>query len=269
MDHQLVSIQSVPRSGSSWLGQIFRSSVQVAFRYQPLFSYAFKGRLDERCNRKEILEFFEEIRRTDDDFVLQQDAAIHVDHPVVHERDMVSHIVMKEVRYNHIIRNMLEQVPELKVIGLVRHPCAVLDSWINAPREFEKQWNLQEEWRSGARKNQDRPEEFFGFDKWKEVAQLFIDLEQEYPDQMKVVRYADLNADPQAVVKEIFTFCDLPFEAETEAFILESRNTEGNDTYSVYRKAREDVAWKSRLPKPIADEILEEVGSCSLSRFLV
>ncbi|MBK9627025.1 MAG: sulfotransferase [Flavobacteriales bacterium] len=167
MGNQLVSIQSVPRSGSSWLGQIFRSSDQVAFRFQPLFSYAFKGRLDPHSSREEILEFFEDIHRTDDDFVLQRDAAIHVDYPAVQEPATASHVVMKEVRYNNIVRNLLEQVPEIKVIGLVRHPCAVIDSWIHAPREFDPQWSIAEEWRLGAKKNQGRPEEFFGFDKWK------------------------------------------------------------------------------------------------------
>ena len=31
-----------PRSGTSWLGQIFNSAPDVAYRYQPLFSYEFK-----------------------------------------------------------------------------------------------------------------------------------------------------------------------------------------------------------------------------------
>ncbi len=266
--HQLVSIQSVPRSGSSWLGQIFSSSNNVAFRFQPLFSYAFKGRLDPSSSRDEILRFFEDIRKTTDDFVLQRDAAIHVDYPIRQERSEVTHVVMKEVRYNHIVRNMIEQVPELKVIGLVRHPCAVLDSWINAPREFKPEWNVEEEWRSGAKKNQGRPEEFFGFDKWKEAAQLFIDLEASHPDQMKVVRYADLNADPIPVVKDLFQFCGLGFQPATEAFIFQSRSKEGTDANSVFRKVRPDTAWQGRLPEHIASTVLSELVVTPLARFL-
>ena len=34
-----VAIFGVPRSGTSWLGQIFNSSPMVAYRFQPLFSY--------------------------------------------------------------------------------------------------------------------------------------------------------------------------------------------------------------------------------------
>ncbi|MBK8532050.1 MAG: sulfotransferase [Flavobacteriales bacterium] len=269
MGNQLVSIQSVPRSGSSWLGQIFRSSDQVAFRFQPLFSYAFKGRLDPHSSREEILEFFEDIHRTDDDFVLQRDAAIHVDYPAVQEPATASHVVMKEVRYNNIVRNLMEQVPEIKVIGLVRHPCAVIDSWIHAPREFDPQWSIAEEWRLGAKKNQGRPEEFFGFDKWKEVAQLFVDPENSHPEQMQVVRYADLNADPAARVRNMFEFCGLEFGSSTKEFIHQSRSKEGTDVNSIYRKVREDIAWKDRLPEHIAATIHNEIGSGALARFLV
>jgi len=266
---QLVTIQCVPRSGSSWLGQIFRSSPEVVFRFQPLFSYAFKGRLGPNSSREEILQFFQDIRGTDDDFVLQRDRSIHVDYPVIPERMDASHTVMKEVRFNNIVRNLVEQVPELKVIGLVRHPCAVIDSWINAPREFKPEWDIKEEWRSGAKKNLDRPEEAFGFDKWKEVAQLFVDLEQERPDQVKVVQYTHLNADPKVVVADLFRFCGLIFGAPTIDFIDQSRSKEGSDANSIYRTVRDDVAWKERLPKHIADTILAEVGAGPLSRFLI
>ncbi len=264
-----LSIQSVPRSGSSWLGQIFRSSERVAFRFQPLFSYAFKGQLDVNSTREEIRGFFEDIYRTTDAFVLQRDRAIHVDYPEVTERQDVTHLVMKEVRYNNLVRNMVEQVPEIKIIGLVRHPCAVIDSWINAPREFKPEWKVEEEWRSGAKKNLGRPEEAFGFDKWKEVAELFTDLEASHPKQVKVLRYADLNADPITVVKDLFRFCDLEFGSSVEDFIHQSRSKEGADANSVYRKVREDIAWKERLPLYIAATIHHEIGSGALSRFLV
>lgn len=49
-----IAIFGVPRSGTSWLGQLFNSSERVAYRYQPLFSYAFKGRLNENSTLDEI-----------------------------------------------------------------------------------------------------------------------------------------------------------------------------------------------------------------------
>ncbi|MEZ4805928.1 MAG: sulfotransferase [Flavobacteriales bacterium] len=263
----LVTIQSVPRSGSSWLGQIFKSSPRVEFRFQPLFSYAFKGAVRENTGREEILKFFSEILSTTDHFILQRDA-YHVEYPDLAERNAVTHLVMKEVRYNHVVRNMLHQLPELRLIGLVRHPCAVLDSWFNAPREFSKKWSIDEEWRSGALKNQRRPEEYFGFDKWKEVASLFMALKKEFPGQVHIVQYCDLNDDTEVTVKSLFNFCGLEYGSETATFIEESKSKQGSDANSIYRLARRDDSWKSRLPDRIAREVESELSGTPLEQFL-
>ena len=58
---QYVAIHSVPRSGSTWLGQIFNSHPKVNFRYQPLFSYAFKDYLNEASSSEDIEAFFKNI----------------------------------------------------------------------------------------------------------------------------------------------------------------------------------------------------------------
>lgn len=268
MNEQLIAIQSVPRSGSSWLGQIFRSSPRVAFRFQPLFSYAFKDRLGPGSDRYEILRFFEDLLDTKDAFVLQKDPAIHVEYPDFEEPESATHLVYKEVRYNHILRNLTAQVPELRLIGLVRHPCAVIDSWINAPREFKPEWSVEEQWRSGGLKNQGRPEECFGFEKWKEVAELFLDLKALHPDRVSVVRYCDLNNDTEAAVQELFSFCGLEYSRETAAFINLSMSKEGSDANSIFRLARRDDVWKNRLPQAIGAEIIEELKGTRLEQFL-
>jgi hypothetical protein len=200
--------------------------------------------------------------------VLQQDPNFHVDYPELIEREDVSHVVMKEVRYNHILPNLIEQVHELKIVGLVRHPCAVIDSWSRAPREFKAEWNLEEQWRSGDLKNQGRPEECFGFDKWKEVATLFLDLERKYPERVKVVRYDDLNTDPVRYVEELFSFCGLEMAPEVISFIQESRKKDGTDANSIYRRVRVDDGWLARLPSVISNTILSELQGSELERFL-
>lgn len=240
----------------------------MAFRFQPLFSYAFKDRLNENSDRDDILQFFQDIKSTKDQFVLQQVKNIHVDYPDQPESGDPTHIVMKEVRYHNLVRRMVSEVPELKIIGLVRHPCAVIDSWIRAPREFKPDWDVRKEWRTGESKNQGRPEEFYGFDKWKEVAQLFIDLERERPEQVRVVRYAHLNNEPYRVARELFDFAELSYTASTEAFIADSRSRSGSDANSVYREERPDTAWIGRLPEYIGDTILQELAGTELEQFL-
>ena len=72
-----VAIFGVPRSGTSWLGQIMNSSPNVAYRYQPLFSYAFKDYLDEQSSAEDIQHFHEELLTTEDEFVTQKYNIIH------------------------------------------------------------------------------------------------------------------------------------------------------------------------------------------------
>lgn len=263
-----VAIHSAPRSGSSWLGQIFKSSKRVEFRYQPLFSYAFKGFLDERSDRGRILEFLRAIHGSEDDYIHQRVRDVYVEYPDLGEREQVTHLVYKEVRYHHVLENVIRKVPEMRVVGLVRHPCAVLDSWLNAPREFKDGWSVEEEWRFAPKKNAGLPEEFNGFERWLELTRIFLRLEMEFADQFMVVRYHDLNSSPHEIVPVIFEHCGLPIGEETHAFIDSSRSKEGADANSIYRLARADVRWQERLPAHIADEVLSRTREAGLDRFL-
>lgn len=47
----------VPRSGTSWLSQIFNSHPSIVMRFQPLFSFGHKGRLSENSSESDIALF--------------------------------------------------------------------------------------------------------------------------------------------------------------------------------------------------------------------
>ena len=48
-------LAGVARSGTSWLGQIFDSSPEVRYSFQPLFSYEFKNRVNENVTTSTTL----------------------------------------------------------------------------------------------------------------------------------------------------------------------------------------------------------------------
>lgn len=269
LPQRFVAIHSVPRSGSSWLGQIFKSSRHVEFRYQPLFSYAFKDFLGPNSPRERIFEFMKAIHSSQDDYIHQRIKEVYVDYPDLGERYDVTHLIWKEVRYHHILENLMTQVPELQLVALVRHPCAVLDSWLHSPREFKPGWRVEREWRDAPSKNMGKPEEFNGFSKWMEVAKLFMELERRFPKRCRVIRYAELNGSPIEVARELFAFCGLPFGPATEAFIVRSRSKEGTDANSIYRLATMDNRWKQRLDPSIASTIITESSAAGLGHFLL
>lgn len=251
-----VCIHSVPRSGSTWLGALFDSNENVAYRFQPLFSYSHKDLLNPKSSSRDIQLFFEEIINTKDDFVLQK-SKDRVDlKPVFEKFDKPSHLVYKEVRYHYILDNLLKK-SETKVIGLIRSPFAVINSWLNAPKEFRNElgWKIKNEWEFAPLKNQNKPEEFNGYVKWKEVCFMFLTLKERYPNQFYLINYDSLLQNTEAEIKQLFKFCNLDFTQQTKTFIIQSTSKDSEDSYAVFKQKKDDLGWKSTLPKYIERKI--------------
>lgn len=258
---QRIAIHSVPRSGSTWLGELFNSNPEVIYKYQPLFSYAFKNRISPISSQKEIIEFFQEIASSNDDFINQTEARKNGKMPNFIKSSKTSTVVYKEVRYHNVLENLIKQDKEIKVIGLVRNPFAVSHSWLNAPKEFRKDlgWIELDEWQFAPKKNRNLQEEFNGFEKWKEVTLLFLRLVKEYPEQFKIVYYNDLINKTENTIKELFKFCNLSFTESTMNFITESQVKENKDAYSVYKTKLNDDDWKLNLNPIIIQQIEKEI----------
>ncbi len=265
-----IAIHSVPRSGSSWLGQIFNSSPKVNFKFQPLFSYAFKDALNEKSTQEDIDTFFAQIAKSDDSFLLQQDKIDKGVYPVFSKDADFSHIVYKEVRYHHILENMMAVHPDIIVIGLVRNPYAVINSFLNAPREFRKDlgWDAIEEWREAKKKNLGKPEEFFGYERWKETTLLFQKLRKEHPHRFYLLKYDDLLANTSTEVEKMFRFCGIKLEEQTVAFLNESTKRNHEDVYSVYKNKEVDDSWKDSLNPTIIKEITQDLKKCNLTEYI-
>ena len=114
-----IGIWGVPRSGTSWLGQIFNSSAHTIYRFQPLFSYAFKHGLSEFSSKSEIDNFFHKISISDDDFVVNGMLSSSDKSILSFKKKKITHIVMKHVRYLNIIKNLSHKCDNIKLIGIV------------------------------------------------------------------------------------------------------------------------------------------------------
>ncbi len=262
-----IAIHSAPRSGSTWLGQLLNSSPEVVYKFQPLFSYAFKDRLDAHASRQQIESFFQDIADCQDDFL---DQAEHVKNGTcpLFEKLVPKFCVYKEVRYHHILRNLLDKDSDVMVVGLIRNPLAVMASWRMAPREFKPEWDFEQEWRTAPSKNLGRVEEFYGFDKWKEVASLFIDLQAEFPDRFRIIKYSELLAQPVDVTRDLFEFLKIPWQEQSEKFLADSRSVNHQDAYSVFKKKLRDDQWQGKIPESICNSIVQELRGTELEAFL-
>ena len=78
-----------------------------------------------------------------------------------------------------------------------------------------------EEWRFAACKNKG-PEDYFGYYKWKEVANLYLDLKQQFPERVSILSYEELLNAPEEKFKGLFERLDLDYSEQTAKFVTES-----------------------------------------------
>lgn len=247
-----IGVFSVPRSGSTWLGQLFNSHPNVNFKFQPNLSYSFKPTLSENSTGTEIAGFFQELSKTKDKFV-NAEISISSKENISFEKKEFTKLVFKETHYLHIIENLLFH--DIFIVGLVRSPFAVINSWIKIPKEFNPEWSISEEWILAPKKNQNKNFNYFGYKKWKETCFQFLELSKSYPLKFRLVQYEHLLANPQQEVMDLFEFCGLRFDKQTKDFLDLSKSKNDLDAYSIFRTKNRDDQWKDSLPEFIINEI--------------
>jgi hypothetical protein len=260
-------LMGVARSGTSWIGQVFNSAPDVSFRFQPLFSYEFKNRVDEDSESGEYLQLFRDLLAAETPFLTQRDKQEAGAYPFFQKGGEAPHLVLKENRYHSLIEPMLRRTTHPKVIGIVRNPCAVLNSWRKNAREFPPGSDLAREWRFGMCKNRGT-EDYFGYYKWKEVANLYVDLEQQYPGRFRIVRYEETVADPVRVFAELFAFAGIDYGEQTKQFVEQSTSRHDDGYYSVYKASTVAEAWSSELDPYIIEQIAADLRATRLEVFL-
>jgi len=264
-----VAVHGVPRSGTTWVGEILNSSPNVIYKYQPLFAYALKGFLTPNSTPAEIDAFFSRLVTTQDEF-MDQVAAREAGKLPSFTKSTPTHVVYKEVRYHGILTNLLQRAPDVRLIAVIRNPLATLNSWLRAPREFRQDlgWSVAAEWRAAPSKNLDRPEEYNGYERWKEATRLFLRLEAQFPDRVHLLRYSALVNNTSVEVERLFTFCGLSVTEQTLAFLTASTTQMVGDAYAVYRSQQTDDRWRTELDPEIVAAVCDDLKTDQLSIFL-
>lgn len=268
MFQNIITIAGIARSGTTWLGEILNSSPDVAYRFQPLFSYTFKDRVGINSTFEEYEAFLQELYDSDDPFLLQIDKRESGILPIFSKNSKPKFLVMKMARYHYLHIRFLNYFTTLKLLAIVRNPCAVLSSWMSNPKEFPIGSDPWLEWRLAICKNQCKAENFFGFYKWRESTNIFLDLQAMFPDRVRVVRYEDLVENPIITTESLFHFAGLSFCDQSKHFLDESCKRHTENPYSVYKKNDVKDRWKHKLDPRIVKDIEQELMGTNLEAFI-
>ena len=176
---------------------------------------------------------------------------------------------MKKARYHYLHIRFLKYFPNVKLIAIVRNPCAVMSSWISNPKEFPIESDAWLEWRLGACKNKGKLENFFGFYKWRESTNIFIDLQSIFPERVLVIRYEDLVDDPINIAKSLFSFANIPFGDQSQQFLAETHKYHSENLNAVYKNKSVKDNWKDSLDRRIVNDIEQELIGTSLETFIL
>ena len=243
------------------------SSPSVAFRMEPLFSYRFKNIINENSSREDINNFFTEVYLTDDDFIHQNENRVNGAYYSFRKRPTPDFLVIKTTRHHNLLERYLKMIECMEIVSIIRHPCAVISSWINTEREFKaKGCTVDNDWRSGQCRK-DGEGEFWGFDDWLSVTRQHVELSQIYSN-FNIVKYSDLIHGPEGVARILFKRLSIPYEKQTADFLRDCNSRHDEDPYSVFKGIDVEKKWATELNSAIAQEIIKDTIASGLSRFL-
>lgn len=265
MIEKSVYIGGVARSGTSWLGQIFNSSPIVKFRFQPLFSYEFRDRISEDSDDEEYQKFYDDLFNSDSDFLTQKDKILKGVYPRF-DKGNEKILVFKENRFQSFIEPMLRKSANLCFVGIIRNPNATLNSWSQNEKEFPPGSQLTKEWRFANCKNKGN-EDYFGYYKWKEVANLYLDLKEKFGKRVHIIHYDKFVENTEEQVQILFKNLKIPYTSQTDIFLKKSKEGLDNSYYSVFKGKKDKLSWKTNFPLYISEQIEEDLKSTRLERF--
>lgn len=262
-----VFLLGMPRSGTTWLSQIFEYSPEVIVRLSPNYSYPLKNMLDENSTRADWERQLAAALDTDDPFMTQNWRREKGELDWIEKDARVRQLVIKDTRFHELYLRGMELLPSSKCLFVVRHPCGHLNSWRKS-KEFPEGCDFRAEWRNGSCRKAEGPGEYWGFEDWKKITRLVLSAERKTPDRIKVFRYEDLVKETIRISEDLFNFVGLGLTSEVQDFLARSHARHDPNVFSVFRSPEVVDSWRYEFPEDITVEILSELRGTDLARFV-
>ena len=258
----------MPRSGTTWLSQVFESSPDFIVRLSPNYSWPLKNQLDLDSSRDDWVANLSAALSSDDPFMTQDFRRETGEIATFPPRSPteVRRLAIKDTRFHDLYQRATEIFGEAQIIYLVRHPGGMLNSWWRSS-EFPAGAELAAEWRTGACRKSGGPGEYWGFDDWRALTERYLAFERQAPERYRVCRYEDLVRNRQQVSAELFEFAGYRLRPATSAFLRDSANRHDGRDYAVFKDPSVADRWRSELPEPVRAAIRDELAGTPLAEF--
>ena len=131
-------ISGMPRSGTTWLSQIFASSPDVRLKFCRCFPTSSSTRSTPAAVRMlGRSSFGRSMARRRRIWIRIICGKMGTCQKFPSEKSAPDHLIIKSNRFHHLVPGLLQKVADVKVIHLVRHPAATLHSWLTDQPSFQ------------------------------------------------------------------------------------------------------------------------------------
>lgn len=311
---RLVTVVGLPRSGTSWLGKIFDSHPDTAYRSEPDNFPSLEGVPlfpapgSAESFRIDIAKFVDDLPRLRSyrcaakppsfpksyrgllrSHLFRYGAAVarvghrlDLDIPVPGarvDRAPPPMLVWKSIRSLGRIDLLVNSLPEVRIVHLIRHPCGHVGSVLRGARHADFPANTSEYYgifsqlletpqgrRTGltlAKLKQLAPEERLAWH-WVLVNEKAVE-ESVGQDRVHLVRYEDICANPVAAAQDLFRFAGIEWQAQTETFVRQSISGNNERYFSVMKDPSESAnRWRREMSADCIDRIMRVLRSSTV-----
>jgi hypothetical protein len=265
-----ILVAGTARSGTTWLGDLIASQIPCRILFEPFnpdlvpeyhnfryFQYMRPGSENPKFRAFARMVFTGEIRNR------------WVDHQ--NEQIVSEYRLIKEIRANLALKWLHDNFPEIPIIFLMRHPCAVVSSrmelgWATDSdiQPFLSQPDLvadhlcdQLEFIRNAKTEEEKHAIIWS------ISNL-VPLKQFQPGELKIIYYEHLCTQPEFVLPAIFTSMGQRYEVTAMDKINRPSQTTRETSAVVNGKDRLSL-WKQKLTPLQIDNILRMVEKFGLN----
>lgn len=236
----VIFVLSMPRSGSSFLGQLLSADESTVVRLSPFFSYSLGECSRSIKSREDFNSWVFNLLHTNDEFVTQSESISKGIYPTEQEKTNVKTLVIKDTRNIFDYIELFLKYSEIKIIFLDRRLDEQLSSWITSP-EFK---GLPIDSPNLLLANERKALEHFPYTEYWGVQDILYfktlsrDLSNKYPRRVLKITYDSLVQGKVSGISQIVPDLDLDLLIGRYNELTNKNNnttSQDSDPYSVYR----------------------------------